>query len=170
MDLPDSGGVRPTRPDPRREPHGPLPDHEFPVWLMRTSRERIGSAVRSLLAGPQYKRLARFSCDMRTCTRSSLDITRALELCLKPLRETPLGLCWSSAARQVQHGSTLAAALQPGEKALPAFYLPVIEAGEEVAASMKRLSFWNATVTCLPVPPRRFEIFGSFPVFCSPAR
>ena len=32
-----------------REPRGPLPDHEFPVWLVRTTIRRVRNAVRSLL-------------------------------------------------------------------------------------------------------------------------
>ena len=79
------------RPSGDREPRGPLPDHEFPVWLVRTTIGRLGNAVRSLWIGPQYRRLARFSADMRTCLHSAIDVARGFELCLKPLANTAPG-------------------------------------------------------------------------------
>ncbi len=163
-DLPNGDGDQRARPKQGRQPRGPLPDHEFPVWLMRTSIERIGDAARSLLVGPQYKRLARFSSDMRTCTRSSLDIARALELCVKPHRNTRLGECWASAASQLQHGSTLAEALRPGEKLLPAFYLPVIEAGEESGRLDEAFAFLERHCNLLAGPAAAIRNLWLLPV------
>ncbi len=131
---------------------------------MRTSIQRIRGAAQTLLVGPQYKRLARFSHDMRTCTRSALDVTRALELCLKPLANCRLGARWASAASRVRDGASLAEALQPGEKLLPAFYLPVIEAGEESGRLDEAFAFLERHCSLLAGPAAAIRNLWLFPI------
>ena len=147
-----------------REPRGPLPDHEFPVWLVRTTIRRVRNAVRSLLIGPQYKRLARFSADMRTCLHSAIDVARGLELCLKPLANSALGQSWASAAGQVRKGSSLTDALRPGEKLTPPFYLPVVEAGESSGRLVEAFDFLERHCNLLAGPAAAIRSAWLYPL------
>lgn len=104
MDAEDSTRGPAARASTIGEPRGPLPEHQFAVWLMRTAAKRLGNLCQTAFVGPQYQRLAQFSGDMRTCWKSGLDVTRALELCLKPHTKTRLGEAWSSAVEQVRLG------------------------------------------------------------------
>jgi hypothetical protein len=128
-----------------------FPESELPKWLLRQLRilrRRAAAAVR----GPEYKLLAQFSNDLRTCTGSSLDIARGLELCIKPIRKTRIGERLRGAADQVRRGSTLADALSPAEDLLPPFFLPVIRVGEQSGRLTDALSFLESHCSLLAGP------------------
>ena len=82
------------------------------------------------LCGTDYQSLAQFSHDFGVCMRTVADVEKALELCIRPLRRTPLGRHWSSAVDTVRRGGTLTEALKPAQEILPDFYLPLVSAGE----------------------------------------
>lgn len=145
-------------------PRQPLPDHEFPIWLMRTSIKRGRAAFYSVLVGYQYARLARFAGDMKTCSRSSLGMTQALELCLKPHRNTWLGECWGSAVSEVQNGSSLTRALQPAAKRMPEFYLAVIDAGERGGRLEEAFAFLESHCKLLDAPAKAIRNVWLVPV------
>jgi type II secretory pathway component PulF len=132
--------------------------------LVRTTIQRLGDAIRSLVIGPQYKRLARFSADMRTCLHSAIDVARALELCLKPLANTALGQSWSSAAGRVREGSSLADALRPGDQITPAFYLPVVEAGESSGRLVEAFDFLERHCNLLAAPAAAIRGAWLYPI------
>lgn len=131
---------------------------------MRTCKERLRAAAVPLIAGPQYKRLARFSSDMRTCARSALGPVKSLELCLKPLARSGLGDRWAAAATDVQRGSSLADALRPGEPLLPAFYLPTIEAGETSGRVEESFEFLHRHCNLLAGPAAAVRHLWLFPL------
>ncbi|MDA8745654.1 type II secretion system F family protein [Rubripirellula amarantea] len=119
---------RVERPDPRRAPAASI-ESELPKWLLRQARYRFRN-LWNAIQGPPYKLLAQFCHDFGMCVRSASDITRALVLCLKPLRQSKLGRLWIDAAAKVARGSSIADALASGQSRLPPFFLPVVRAGE----------------------------------------
>ncbi len=140
-----------------------FPENELPKWLLRRLRFH---ARRALLAirPPPYKLLARFSYELGTCARSSADMVRSMELCLKPLRGTRIGEHWSGAAEQIRRGQSLHAALRPAEDLLPPFYLPVIEAGEKSGRLDEALYFLERHCNLLAGPAAALRNVWLFPV------
>ena len=80
--------------------------------------------------GTDYQSLAQFSHDFGVCMRTVADVEKALELCIRPMRRTPVGRHWSSAVDTIRQGGTLTEALKPAKEILPDFYLPLVSAGE----------------------------------------
>ena len=152
----------PRNGDPAR-PTAAFPENELPKWLLRQALvgiQRAAVAVRP----PQYKQLARFSHDLELCARSSADIVRGLELCLKPLRNTRIGDRWTAAVDQVRRGSTLADALSPAEDLLPPFFLPVIKAGEQSGRLVEALAFLESHCSLLAGPASALRNVWLFPL------
>lgn len=107
----------------------PFPESELPRWLYRKTRQHARSLL-SAIPGYPYEALTRFSHDFGTCVRSVADLHRGMELCIKALSGTVLARRWARAPEMIQGGATLAEALAPAHDRLPAFYLPVVRAGE----------------------------------------
>ncbi len=144
-------------------PSNPFPENELPKWLFRESLVRGKRSVRAA-GGPPYKQLASFSHDMHTCTRSSVDVIRGLELCLRPLRKTRLGDHWSDAVDRLRRGSTLAEALEGAKDVLPPFFLPVIKAGEQSGQVAEAFAFLERHCNLLAGPATALRNVWLFPV------
>ncbi|WP_197231236.1 type II secretion system F family protein [Novipirellula artificiosorum] len=151
--------IKSTKTNPKRV----LPEHQFPKWVAK----QIGSGFKRMVRlarPPQYELLARFSYDLGTCVRSSVDIVRGLELCLKALRRTRLGACWSGAVELVRSGSSLAQALRGGEDLLPPFFLPVINAGEQTGRLAEALGFLQRHCKLLAGPASALRKLWVYPI------
>jgi type II secretory pathway component PulF len=140
-----------------------FPESELPKWLLRKAWVGIRRAAGALRA-PPYKQLALFSHDLRTCIRSSADIVRGLEICLKPFRNTRIGDRWSGAVDQVRRGSTLADALSGADDLLPPFFLPVIKAGEQSGRLDEAFSFLESHCRLLAGPASALRNVWLFPL------
>ena len=141
----------------------PFPENELPRWLLRQGLV-AAQRMRVALRPPQYKLLAGFSRDLRMCLRSTSDMVRGLELCIKPIRNTVLGDRWKTAAEKVRGGATLAEALDDAEGWLPPFFLPVIRAGEQSGRLEEALAFLETHCTQLSGPAVTLRNFWLFPV------
>ena len=99
------------------------------AWLQAMGKD---AARRFYLAlrGTDYRSLAQFSHDFSVCMKTVADVEKALKLCIRPIRSTPIGKRWSDAATTIRQGGTLTDALQPAGEVLPDFYLPLVAAGE----------------------------------------
>lgn len=118
----------------------PFPESELPRWLAQQVAAAAAGLWRAIRPTP-FRQLSQFSHQLATCAASSADLARGLELCLKPLRQSPLGNAWSNAAAHLRGGQSLEAALRPGKDCLPTFYLPVIAAGEQTGRLVEALQF-----------------------------
>lgn len=83
------------------------------------------------IRGTDYLSLAEFSRHFSVCMKTVGDAKRGLELCIRPIRKTPIGKRWATAVETIQKGGTLTEALSPAHEFLPIFYLPLVQAGEQ---------------------------------------
>jgi type II secretory pathway component PulF len=141
----------------------PFPENELPKWVLRKLWVFLQNVVH-VARPPQYESLARFSHDLGLCVRTSAEIVRGLEICLKAFRGTRLGNSWSGAVQAVRHGSSLADALSPGAHLLPAFYLLVIKAGEQSGRLDDALAFLESHCKLLAGPASALRNLWVFPV------
>lgn len=144
-------------------PGQPFPENELPKWLWRQLLVGVRRLARAIWP-PPYKQLARFSHDFAMCAGSSADLTRGLELCLKPLKGTRLGNDWSTVVPSVRAGSTLADALRPGDRCLPPFYLPVVSAGEQTGRLAEAFHFLESHCNLLAGPSNAIRNLWLFPI------
>jgi type II secretory pathway component PulF len=116
-----------TQPKSGQNPHGYA---ALFTWLQIMGND---AAWRLYLAlrGTDYQSLAEFSRNFGGCMKTVADVESALKLCIRPMRNTPIGQRWSSAVDTIQQGGTLAEALKPASDFLPDFYLPLVTAGEQ---------------------------------------
>ncbi|MFK8115198.1 MAG: type II secretion system F family protein [Rubripirellula sp.] len=140
-----------------------FPENELPKWLLR----KLWSAMRRMALAardPQYNLLSRFAHDMGMCVRSTGEIVRGLEICIKSVRGTRLGKCWSGAVDAVKRGVTLTEALRPGADYLPPFYLQVIKAGEQSGRLDDAFEFLETHCKLLAGPASALRNVWVFPV------
>lgn len=140
-----------------------FPESELPRWLLRKATD-AGRRMLWAMRAPPYKVLGRFAHDLRTCVRSGVDIVKGLELSLKPFRKTAFGPRWSGAVDQVRRGESLAGALRGADDLLPAFYLPVIEAGEQSGRLEEALEFLESHCKLLAGPASALRNVWFFPL------
>ncbi|WP_186776118.1 type II secretion system F family protein [Rubripirellula reticaptiva] len=138
-------------------------ESELPKWLWRQFRQRSRLVLNSL-QGPPYKMLAGFCHDFGMCVRSTTNISRSLELCLKPIRRSKLGSLWSDAAEKVSRGSSIAEALASGEPRLPPFFLPVVRAGEMSGRLDEAFAFLESHCKMLAGPATALRKLWLFPI------
>lgn len=141
----------------------PFPENELPKWLLRKAAQASGRA-RFLFRAPPYKQLAQFSHDLGMCIRSSADLPRGLELCLKPLANTKLGNLWSGSVDRVREGVSLHDALEPGADYLPPFFLPIIRAGEQSGRLVEAFAFLTSHCKLLAGPASTIRNLWFFPL------
>ncbi|TWT82603.1 Type II secretion system protein F [Planctomycetes bacterium CA13] len=141
----------------------PSPEYELTQWVLQKLRSNL-NRLSCLAKAPSYDALARFSHDLGTCVRSGVDIVRGLELCLKAFCRTRLGDCWSGAPDAVRRGSSLSDALSGGADYLPAFFLPVIKAGEQSGRLDEALEFLESHCRLLSGPAAAIRNLWVFPV------
>ncbi len=157
-------GASETGADSSRAIPRPASQHEFPIWLMRTTVAKLRHAAALIWMGPQYNRLARFSFDMWTCSRSSMPVPQSLELCIRPHSKSRIGELWADAPAKVRSGATLAESLQDASPYLPAFYLPVVEAGEQSGRLDEAFEFLHNHCKLLAGPASAIRNIWLFPL------
>lgn len=144
-------------------PPQPFPENELPKWLWRQLWVGLQRLTRAIWP-PPYKELARFSHDFAMCAGSSADLTRGLQLCLKPLAGTRLGNDWVGVVSSVRSGSSLTEAFRAGERSLPPFYLPVVSAGEQSGRLAEAFHFLESHCNLLAGPSGAIRNLWLFPV------
>lgn len=116
------------------------------------------------MQGTPYKVLAGFCQNLTVCLRSSADIKRGLELCLQPIRRSKIGQLWGDAVEKVGRGSPITEALASGAPRLPAFFLPVMAAGEASGRLDEAVSFLGSHCKLLAGPASALRQLWLFPV------
>ena len=138
-------------------------ESELPRWLWTKSKvwaRRFFLAVR----GPDYRVLTQFSHDFGTCLRTSSDVARGLELCVRPIRRTPIGRAWIDSANEIRRGQTLTESLRPAKESLPAFYLPVVSAGEESGRLVEAFEYLERHCRLLTGPATTLRNLWVYPL------
>ncbi|MGB0597942.1 MAG: type II secretion system F family protein [Rubripirellula sp.] len=141
----------------------PFPESELPQWLYRKAREHAIKQWRSALGYP-YEALARFSHDFGTCVRTVSDLIRGMELCVKSLAGTVFATRWAHSAEMMRGGASLAEALTPAHDRLPAFYLPVVRAGEKSGRLVDAFQFLESHCKLLAGPAAALRKLWLYPL------
>ncbi|MDG2222069.1 MAG: type II secretion system F family protein [Rubripirellula sp.] len=142
----------------------PFPESELPRWLYRKAREHAMKQWRALPGYP-YETLARFSHDFGTCVRTVSDLIRGMELCVKSLSGTVFANRWAHSAEMIRGGASLAEALTPAHDRLPAFYLPVVRAGEKSGRLVDAFQFLETHCKLLAGPAAALRKLWLYPLF-----
>ena len=138
-------------------------DGELPRWLISKTKIALRHFWRAI-RGHDYRLLAQFSHDFGTCLRSSGDVERGLDLCLKPIRRTPIGKHWQESVEKLHAGSTLAEALAPAKEFLPCFYLPVVAAGEDSGRLVESFEYLERHCRLLAGPASTLRNLWAYPL------
>lgn len=151
--------IRQTRsimpPSPSSQPASSFPDSDLPKWLLAQTRMalvKFRDGFRRAARDPKYDSLSRFAHDLGMCLRTASELTRGLEICIKSLQGTRLGDAWSNSVTAIRGGATLEESLRPGEEYLPAFFLPVVKAGEQAGRLDEAFSFLESHCRLLAGP------------------
>lgn len=138
-------------------------ESELPRWLW-TQCKAWGRRIYLILRGSDYRILTQFSHDFGTCVRTSSDVARGLELCVRPIRRTPIGRAWADSANRIRQGQTLTESMQPARESLPAFYLPVVSAGEESGRLVETFEYLERHCRLLTGPATTIRNLWVYPL------
>lgn len=108
-----------------------LPEHQFSYWLLREAFRRLSGWFSRLYRSQPFFSLASFSRDFGQCLKSGLPVDSAFEKCRLAIDARYLRNQWERSTRRIQNGETIAKSMDSAESALPRFYLPTIDAGEQ---------------------------------------
>ena len=111
-----------------------------------------------------YQSLSEFSRNFGVCMKTVADVKKGLELCIRPMRRTPIGRRWTAAVETVQQGGTLTEALSPAHEFLPSFYLPLVQAGEQSGRLAEVFQFLHDHCKALHEPLTNLRRTWIFPL------
>ena len=160
---PNDNAANGTRTGADRDVSRPLPEHELPLWLMRTAKQASRRSIQSLRP-IEYRLLARFADDMRRWYCASSNMAQGLEMCIKSLRGKKIGDRWQSAADKIRSGHSLVESLSNADDLLPKFFLPVIEAGEKSGRLDDALEFLSQHCKLMAGPAAAIRNVWLYPV------
>jgi type II secretory pathway component PulF len=123
--------------------------------MARQTESRFDSAtfVGYLFPCP-YDKLARFSGNLATCLEAGVGVEKSLENANRSLARTPLAPALRVSLSRVAKGSTLTEALAAIDWGLPAFFLPMIQAGEQSGRVDEALRYLEQHCRLLVEPTR----------------
>ncbi len=103
---------------------------------------------------PPYEKLARFAGDLATCLSAGLGVPKSLKMATRVLANTRLAPAMEVALERVTEGTELAEALGDAQRLLPAFFVPVVRAGEQAGRLAESLRYLEHHCKAIAGPAR----------------
>lgn len=103
---------------------------------------------------PPYEALSRFCSSLATCLEAGVGMDRSVESSVSMLAPTRLAAFTDGMTQAVQTGTPLSEAMSVAERALPAFFLPMLQAGEETGRLDDALRYLEHHCLLLAGPAR----------------